>query len=106
MPRVIYRQANGAEYEVAVNIGDSVMDGAVDNGIDGIIAQCGGACICATCHCYVEASWFERLRPPGQTETEMLGYVLEPRPTSRLACQIRLDDTMDGLIVDVPARQI
>lgn len=106
MPRVIYRQVNGAEHEISVNIGDSVMDGAVDNGIDGIVAQCGGACICATCHCYVDADWFERLRPPGQTEAEMLGYVLEPRPTSRLACQIRMDDTLDGLIVDVPARQI
>ena len=106
MPRVFYHLANGTEYEIAVDIGASVMDGAVDNGVDGIVAQCGGACICATCHCYVDEGWIQRLRPPGQTEAEMLGYVLEPRSTSRLACQIRLDDTLDGLIVHVPARQI
>ena len=105
MPLVRYVQANGAEYEADVPEGASVMDGAVDNGIDGIIAQCGGACICATCHCYVDPAWFERLPPPGPTESEMLGFVLEPRETSRLACQIRLTAALDGLLVELLARQ-
>ncbi|MGA0841294.1 MAG: 2Fe-2S iron-sulfur cluster-binding protein [Pseudomonadales bacterium] len=105
MPWVLYRQANGAEYEVEVPENASVMDGAVDNGIDGIIAQCGGACICATCHCYVDPAWFDRLPAAGTTESEMLGFVLEPRETSRLACQIRVTQDLNGLIVELPARQ-
>lgn len=105
MPLVRYRQANGAEYEAEVEEGASVMDGAVDNGIDGIVAQCGGACICATCHCYVDPAWFPQLPAPGPTESEMLGFVLEPRETSRLACQVRVTAALDGLLVELPARQ-
>jgi len=106
MPYVIYRQWNGAEETCEVPVGQSVMDGAVDNGIPGIVAQCGGACVCATCHCYVDENWLPGLPPPGQTEREMLDYVWEPRENSRLACQIRVTEALDGLTVEVPERQI
>lgn len=104
MPRVTYRQPNGAAVTIDVPIGASVMDGAVDNGIPGIHAQCGGACICATCHCYVEQQWLAQLELPDRTEREMLDYVWEPRVNSRLACQIRISEALDGLVVEVPDR--
>jgi 2Fe-2S ferredoxin len=105
MPRVIYRQPDGAEDAVEVPVGQSVMDGAVDNGIPGIVAQCGGAATCGTCHCYVDTAWAARLPAPEQREAEMLDYVWEPRDTSRLACQIRITDALDGLTVEVPEHQ-
>ncbi len=104
MPHVTYRQSNGAEATIELPVGASVMDGAVDNGVPGIHAQCGGACICATCHCYVDEQWFARLDPPGSTEREMLDYVWEPRANSRLACQIKITEDLEGLVVEVPER--
>jgi len=106
MPHVTYRQPDGSEDTVDVPVGQSVMDGAVDNGIPGIVAQCGGAATCGTCHCYVDPDWIARLPVPEQREAEMLDYVWEPREGSRLACQIRVTAPLDGLVVEVPERQI
>ncbi|MBX3706691.1 MAG: (2Fe-2S)-binding protein [Pseudomonadales bacterium] len=106
MPRVTYRQPDGSEATCEVAVGHSVMDGALDNGVPGIVAQCGGACNCATCHCYVDPPWIARLPPPGYDEAELLGFVWQPRAESRLACQIRISDELDGLVVEVPERQI
>jgi ferredoxin, 2Fe-2S len=106
MPHVTYRQPDGAEETIDVPVGHSVMDGAVDHGIPGIIAQCGGAATCGTCHCYIAPEWIARLPPPEPREAEMLDYLWEPRDNSRLTCQIQVTDALDGLTVDVPERQI
>lgn len=78
------------------------MDCAVDNGVAGIRAQCGGACTCSTCHCYVVAPWFMRVGPPLGDEKDILEYVPERRANSRLSCQIVLTESLDGIVVEVP----
>lgn len=86
--------------------GDSVMMVAVQNGIDGIIGECGGSLSCATCHVYVDPEWTVRVGDPGEDEGELLEGTVSPRgPGSRLSCQIELSDALDGLIVEVPAEQ-
>lgn len=86
------------------SVGMSLMKAAVNNGVDGIAAVCGGVCACATCHCYVDEDWLDRLPDPEELEDEMLDETgAERRPNSRLSCQIKLDDTLDGLRVTIPA---
>ena len=82
------------------------MDGALDNNIPGIIGQCGGGCTCSTCHCYVEAAWVERLPAPHPDELDLLEYAVDRQATSRLSCQIRLTEDLDGLVVRLPERQL
>jgi 2Fe-2S ferredoxin len=89
-----------------VPIGDTVMDGALDNNIPGILGQCGGGCTCSTCHCYVEPPWQARLPPPHPDELELLAYAVDRRPSSRLSCQLRLTEALDGLVVSLPERQL
>jgi 2Fe-2S ferredoxin len=103
---VTYISNSGDTQEVAVPIGDSVMEGAIKNGIDGIVAECGGACQCATCHVYVDEAWLGRLKPIQEDEDEMLNTTAaERRPNSRLGCQIPVTKELDGLIVRTPERQ-
>ena len=99
MPRVTFIQADGQRSEVDALSGDSVMETAIDNDIEGIIAECGGACSCATCHVYVEDGWFEKLPPPSDDEEDLLYSTLDKKPNSRLSCQILLSDELDGLKV-------
>jgi 2Fe-2S ferredoxin len=106
MPKVTFRQPDGQEETCDVAAGSTVMDGAIDHHVPGIRAQCGGACVCATCHCYVDADWLARLAPPERNESEMLDYVWEPRTGSRLSCQIVMTEALDGLVVEVPERQV
>lgn len=105
MPTIIYIQHNGNQFEAHLESGSSVMQGAIDNGIDGIIAECGGSCTCATCHCYVEPAWLQRLDPPSELEQQMLECVLEPQDNSRLSCQIKVTDDLDGLVIHLPESQ-
>jgi 2Fe-2S ferredoxin len=103
---VTYISYTGGKNEVAVPIGDSVMEGAIKNGIDGIVAECGGACQCATCHVYVDEAFLGLLNPIREDEDEMLGTTAAPRqPNSRLGCQIPLTKELNGLIVRTPERQ-
>ena len=81
------------------------MQGAVDNMIDGILAECGGCCSCATCHCYIEESWQDKVDPASDMETDLLDCVTDPKDTSRLSCQIKVTDALDGLIVHLPESQ-
>ena len=106
MPRVRFIQADGQTSEVDALSGDSVMETAIDNDVEGIIAECGGACSCATCHVYVDPGWLARLPPPEPIEDGMLDCVLDRRPNSRLSCQIRVRDELDGITVTVPDSQI
>lgn len=107
MPKITYIEHNGTEHVVDVASGLTVMEGARDNGIPGIEADCGGACACSTCHVYIEESWVSKLPQIDAMEEDMLDFAFEPDPaTSRLTCQIKVDDTIDGLIVKLPERQI
>ena len=103
---VIYISAAGVTREVAVPIGTSVMEGAVQNNVDGIVAECGGACQCATCHVYVDESWLDKLQPIAEDEEEMLNNTFSPRkPNSRLSCQIPVTEALNGLTVHTPEAQ-
>ncbi|MCC7275787.1 MAG: 2Fe-2S iron-sulfur cluster binding domain-containing protein [Alphaproteobacteria bacterium] len=107
MPRIIFFQPDGQRREVEAPVGSSVMLAAVQNNVRGIDADCGGCCSCATCHCYVDAAFLERLPAPEDMELEMLGgTAAERRPNSRLGCQIAMTAELDGLVVRLPDRQV
>ncbi|MBS0411144.1 MAG: 2Fe-2S iron-sulfur cluster binding domain-containing protein [Proteobacteria bacterium] len=105
MAKVTYIEAGGAVHEVDVPNGISVMDGAKRYTIPGIDGDCGGACACATCHVYVEKDWFDRLPPMEEIERDMLDFAFDVRENSRLSCQIKVEPSLDGLVVRAPARQ-
>jgi len=105
MPRITFVEADGRTTEADGIVGQSVMAVAVAAGIEAILAECGGACACGTCHCHVDAAWIDRLPPPSETEAAMIECVVDPRQESRLTCQIRLTDALDGLVLHVPATQ-
>jgi 2Fe-2S ferredoxin len=106
MPKITFIQADGSTSEVEAVNGDSIMETAIDNDIEGIVAECGGACSCATCHVYVDAAWFDRLAAPDPLEDGMLDCVLDRQANSRLSCQIRVTEELDGIAVRVPDSQI
>ena len=106
MPKITFEQADGSAVEVDARSGESLMEAAIDNDVAGIIAECGGACSCATCHVYVDPAWADRLPPPDPLEDGMLDCVLDRQATSRLSCQIRVDDPLEGMRVRVPAEQL
>ena len=101
MPRIVYIESDGTHVEVDVEEGYSVMEGAILNGVEGIEAECGGACSCATCHCYVPEEWWDKLPEMDDIEDSMLEAATERRSNSRLTCQIEVTDELDGLIVEV-----
>ena len=105
MATVTFINHKGESVAVQAEPGISLMQAAVNNGVNGIIAECGGACSCATCHCYVEDAWLSRVNPPSQVEKDMLECVLNPQPNSRLSCQITVSAELDGLTVRVPENQ-
>lgn len=105
MPLVTFITHDQVEHEVHVAPGTTVMHAAIDNGVPGILADCGGACSCATCHCYVDEAWTEKTGPADDVEAQMLDFVMEPKETSRLSCQIVVNDELDGLVVHLPAAQ-
>ena len=96
---------DGSREAHAVAVGETVMDCALDHGVRGIRAQCGGACTCVTCHCYVDDAWVARVPAPRDDELEMLEYAWRRTANSRLACQIVLSGDCDGIVVHVPERQ-
>ena len=101
MPRVIFHDVDGQRIEADVSAGNTVMEGALDNGVAGILAECGGACACATCHAYVADAWLSRLEPLEDMEDAMLDTAVERRPNSRLMCQIELTPELDGIEIFV-----
>lgn len=107
MAKITYIEYGGTEHVVEVSTGLTVMEGARDNGIPGIEADCGGACACSTCHVYVDEAWVDRLPPKDAMEADMLDFAFKPDPVrSRLTCQIRVFDNLDGLKVYMPEKQI
>jgi 2Fe-2S ferredoxin len=105
MARVTFIESDGSEKVVEARNGSSLMDTAVQNGITGILADCGGACTCATCHVYVDPRWLDATGEPAALEKEMLTLAVEPEANSRLSCQIRISDALDGLVVRIPDSQ-
>ena len=101
MPTITYITVDGVRHSVNVENGYSVMEGAINNNIDGIVAECGGACACATCHAYIDESWLDKLAPMDDMEDSMLDAAFERQDNSRLTCQIEVSDDLDGLIVQV-----
>lgn len=105
MPKITYISAAGTATTVVGRVGASVMQCALDNDIAGIVAECGGACSCATCHVYVAQEWFDKLPAGDAMEKETLEFAAAPKPTSRLSCQLRLTEALDGLTVHTPETQ-
>ena len=105
MPKITYIEHNGKSYEIEVANGLTVMEGAVQNNIPGIDADCGGSCACATCHVYVNEKWFGKLTKKESAEEDMLDMAYEPKKFSRLSCQITVEDSLDGLVVKMPSKQ-
>jgi ferredoxin, 2Fe-2S len=105
MPRITFIEPGGSRRVVDAPIGVTLMEAAVQNGVQGIVALCGGACACATCHVYVDAAWRPRLGAREEMEEGMLESAWEPRDNSRLSCQIHVTADLEGLEVTVPPRQ-
>jgi len=106
MARITYIEFNGAQHVLEIAPGFSVMQCAVEINVRGIIAECGGTCSCATCHVYVDPAWLDRVGAKNATEEALLGEVCDAQPNSRLSCQIRATEELDGLVVRLPARQV
>ncbi|MEL6522729.1 MAG: 2Fe-2S iron-sulfur cluster-binding protein [Pseudomonadota bacterium] len=107
MAKITYIEHGGKEHVVEVADGLTVMEGARDNNIPGIDADCGGACACSTCHVYVHADWTDKLPAIQSMEEDMLDFAFEPKPgQSRLTCQLKVTPALDGLVVQMPEKQI
>jgi 2Fe-2S ferredoxin len=105
MAKITFIQHNGTEQVVDAQVGMSVMESAVKNMVPGIDADCGGACACATCHVYVEPEWMDKTGKRSAMEEDMLDFAFDVRDSSRLSCQIKVSDGLDGLRVKVPEKQ-
>ena len=106
MAKIKYIEHNGKEHIVEVQNGLTVMEGAVQNDIPGIDADCGGSMSCATCHVYVKEDWYDKLSKKEMGEDDMLDQAYEPKSNSRLSCQIMVSDNLDGLSVYMPEKQV
>src|SRR4051794_6956645 len=105
MPKITYRDHDGTSRSVEAEIGSTVMETAIKNAIPGIVAECGGACACATCHVYVDEAFMSLVGDPQPMEEDMLDFAYDVRPNSRLSCQIRMREDLDGLTVTTPEKQ-
>ena len=105
MAKITYIEHNGKNHTIDVTNGLSVMEGAVQNNIPGIDADCGGSMACATCHVYVKEEWFNKLPKKEDGEEDMLDMAFEPKKNSRLSCQIIVSKELDGIVVDLPKKQ-
>lgn len=105
MPQITFIEPDGTRQQVEAEIGATLMETAIRNGVRGIVAECGGACTCATCHVYVDDDWISVTGGPSSMEEDMLDFAFDVQDTSRLSCQIKIRDDLDGLVVRVPSRQ-
>jgi 2Fe-2S ferredoxin len=106
MARIEYIETGGVKHVLDLEPGLSVMQGAVGNGVRGIIGECGGAASCATCHVYVDPAWVSKVGAKSAIEEALLEEVCDPKPNSRLSCQITVTEELDGLVVRLPAKQV
>ena len=105
MPKITYKTQDDKIYTINVQNGLTVMEGAIQNDIPGIDADCGGGMSCATCHVYVNEDWLDKLAVKEDGEEDMLDMAFEPKKNSRLSCQLIVSDTLDGLVVKIPSKQ-
>jgi 2Fe-2S ferredoxin len=106
MSKVTYIEFDGDETEVDLQDGWTLMQGAIQNGVEGIEGECGGSCACATCHCYVDEAFLGKLDPMSDIEDQLLdGTASERKPNSRLSCQIKMSPELDGIVVRLPEEQ-
>jgi 2Fe-2S ferredoxin len=105
MVKITFIDNEGAARTVDGEVGATVMETAIKNSVPGIEAECGGACACSTCHVYVDEAWREKVGEPSPMEEDMLDFAYEVKPNSRLSCQVKVRDDLDGLVVTTPERQ-
>jgi 2Fe-2S ferredoxin len=105
MVKITFIDAAGTARPVEGEVGSTVMETAIKNGVPGIEAECGGACACSTCHVYIDDAWRDRVGAPSPMEEDMLDFAFEVQPNSRLSCQIKVSEELDGLTVRTPERQ-
>jgi 2Fe-2S ferredoxin len=105
MPKITYIESSGKEHVIDAPVGQTVMEAAIKHAVPGIEADCGGACACATCHVYVDADWLARTGTRTDMEESMLSFAAVTQHNSRLACQIEMNDALDGIVVHLPAGQ-
>ena len=105
MPKIVFIQNDGREVEASGVAGMTVMETAIKHQVTGIDADCGGACACATCHVYIEPEWRDKVGARNAMEEDMLDFAFDVRENSRLSCQIKVTDALDGLRVKIPAKQ-
>ncbi|MEC5321830.1 2Fe-2S iron-sulfur cluster-binding protein [Aurantimonas sp. A3-2-R12] len=105
MTKITFLAPDGTRYDVNAPNGSTAMENAIKNDVPGIEAECGGACACATCHVYVDDAWTQKTGEPEAMEEDMLDFAYDVRPNSRLSCQIKIRDELDGLVLTVPERQ-
>lgn len=105
MPRIRFVEHNGTEHEVEIPAGMSIMQAAVSHMVPGIEGDCGGLCACATCHVYIPEEWREKCGPPEELEQAILDFAFDVADNSRLSCQIKMSDELDGITINMPERQ-
>ncbi len=105
MPTVKFIQPDGVEKIVEVAEGTSLMTAALENGVEGILGDCGGACSCATCHCYIDDEYFAQIPPAADVEQSMIEFAVEPQANSRLGCQVQVTEDVSGIVVRLPQSQ-
>lgn len=105
MPTIIFIEPSGSQQEVDAQVGQSLMEAAVQHGVKGIDADCGGACSCATCHAYIDEAWRDRIEPADPAELDMLEFAWRRAEGSRLTCQIKVNHGMNGLLIRLPESQ-
>jgi 2Fe-2S ferredoxin len=106
MAQVTFINFDGKEYVLDVENGVNLMQAAIDNGVPGILGDCGGGCACATCHVFIDPAWAEKSGKPSELEADLLDGLMEPQPTSRLSCQVVVSDALDGIVVRLPKSQL
>lgn len=106
MPKITFVEHSGKTHEVEAEVGQNLMQVALNNTVPGMLADCGGNCACATCHVYVDAPWTDKVAPAEKTEQDMIECTVYPEPTSRLSCQVIITEQLDGLVVRLPESQI
>jgi 2Fe-2S ferredoxin len=105
MAKITFIDSSGTARTVEGETGSTVMETAIKNGVPEIEAECGGACACSTCHLYVDEAWMEKVGEPSPMEADMLDFAFEVKPNSRLSCQIKVTEELDGLVATTPSRQ-
>ena len=105
MVKITFIDADGTARTVEAEVGSTVMENAIRNAVPAIVAECGGACACATCHVYVDEAWTDRTGTASAMEESMLDFAEEVQPNSRLSCQIKVSEALDGLVVRMPQDQ-